>query len=174
MADKCGAKTRVGGRCRKPKMPNGRCRFHGGMSTGPKTPNTKRNAFKHGIYARLLNAQAKQALSTNHLGTLDHELRIARFQLSMAMEAQARANGEPELEEIVEHDLVGFGSKKDTTTRVRDYAAIIDKRLARIESLEKSRLMLITKLGLDDPPDMDAGKLTPGTPDEPPPANPIR
>lgn len=33
----CGAHTRAGGLCRKPPMPNGRCRFHGGCSTGPRT-----------------------------------------------------------------------------------------------------------------------------------------
>lgn len=174
MADKCGAKTRAGGKCRKPKMPNGRCRYHGGMSTGPKSPNTQRNAFKHGIYAKLLTDQAAAVVATDRLGALDHELSVARYQLAMALEAQAQANGEPELDEIVVRDLRGPGSKKDTISRVRDYAAIIDKRLARIESLEKSRLALIMKLGLDDPADMDASKLTPGTPDEPAPANPIR
>ena len=30
----CGAKTRKGARCRSPAMPNGRCRMHGGKSTG--------------------------------------------------------------------------------------------------------------------------------------------
>ncbi len=42
---KCGAKTRAGGRCKAPAawdrrkdVPrNGRCRLHGGLSTGPKT-----------------------------------------------------------------------------------------------------------------------------------------
>ena len=33
----CGARTRVGGRCRRRSMRNGRCRLHGGCSTGPKT-----------------------------------------------------------------------------------------------------------------------------------------
>ncbi len=46
---KCGAKTRVGGKCKatpvwdktnnKPK--NGRCRMHGGLSTGARTPEGK-------------------------------------------------------------------------------------------------------------------------------------
>ena len=32
----CGAKTRSGGSCRQPAMPNGRCRLHGGKSlSGP-------------------------------------------------------------------------------------------------------------------------------------------
>jgi hypothetical protein len=33
----CGARTRVGGRCRRRSMRNGKCRLHGGCSTGPKT-----------------------------------------------------------------------------------------------------------------------------------------
>ena len=34
----CGARTRGGGSCRTPGMRNGRCRMHGGASTGPRTP----------------------------------------------------------------------------------------------------------------------------------------
>ncbi len=33
----CGAKTRAGAPCRNIPMKNGRCRMHGGGSTGPKT-----------------------------------------------------------------------------------------------------------------------------------------
>jgi hypothetical protein len=36
-APKCGARTRRGRPCRAPAMANGRCRMHGGLSTGPKT-----------------------------------------------------------------------------------------------------------------------------------------
>jgi ribosomal protein L32 len=36
-AERCGAKTRRGTVCQCPGMPNGRCRLHGGLSTGPKT-----------------------------------------------------------------------------------------------------------------------------------------
>jgi len=35
---RCGARTRAGGCCRQPAMANGRCRLHGGLSTGPRTP----------------------------------------------------------------------------------------------------------------------------------------
>jgi hypothetical protein len=37
-AARCGAKNRCGGSCQCPAMPNGRCRLHGGLSTGPRTP----------------------------------------------------------------------------------------------------------------------------------------
>jgi hypothetical protein len=33
-ATRCGAKTRRGTPCQSPAMPNGRCRMHGGPSTG--------------------------------------------------------------------------------------------------------------------------------------------
>jgi hypothetical protein len=34
----CGARTRNGTPCRVAAMKNGRCRMHGGRSTGPRTP----------------------------------------------------------------------------------------------------------------------------------------
>ena len=37
-APRCGAKTRKGTPCKAPAMKNGRCRMHGGKSTGPRTP----------------------------------------------------------------------------------------------------------------------------------------
>ena len=37
----CGAKTRMGRPCIATALPNGRCRIHGGLSTGAKTPEGK-------------------------------------------------------------------------------------------------------------------------------------
>ena len=37
MDTRCGARTRPGTPCRRWPMPNGRCRLHGGCSTGPRT-----------------------------------------------------------------------------------------------------------------------------------------
>src|SRR5438445_400377 len=55
-APRCGAKTRKGTRCQCPAMPNGRCRLHGGLSTGPRTPEgiecIRRAVTKHGRYSR--------------------------------------------------------------------------------------------------------------------------
>jgi hypothetical protein len=36
-AGRCGARTRGGATCKSRSMPNGRCRMHGGKSTGPRT-----------------------------------------------------------------------------------------------------------------------------------------
>ena len=59
-APRCGAKTRKGKSCRQAAMANGRCRMHGGASTGPRTPEglerSRRSNWKHGYYS----AEAKQ------------------------------------------------------------------------------------------------------------------
>jgi len=41
---RCGAKTRAGCACRQPAMTNGRCRLHGGKSTGARTAEGRRRA----------------------------------------------------------------------------------------------------------------------------------
>ncbi len=55
-APRCGAKAKSTGEpCQGPAMANGRCRLHGGLSTGPKTEEGKAKvrvaATKHGMYA---------------------------------------------------------------------------------------------------------------------------
>lgn len=45
---RCGASTRQSTPCKSPAMANGRCRMHGGKSTG--APKGNQNAFKHGMY----------------------------------------------------------------------------------------------------------------------------
>jgi len=54
----CGARARQNGDkpCRQPAMANGRCRLHGGKSTGPKTAEGKLKAamanYKYGYYTK--------------------------------------------------------------------------------------------------------------------------
>lgn len=52
----CGAKTRSGNPCKNRAMPNGRCRMHGGKSTGapPAKMRKNDNAKKHGLFAKYL------------------------------------------------------------------------------------------------------------------------
>ena len=51
---RCGAMTRAGTPCRSPAMPNGRCRMHGGTSTGPRTAaglaRLRKARTMHGLY----------------------------------------------------------------------------------------------------------------------------
>src|SRR5215831_6791156 len=60
-APRCGAKTRRGTACQCPAMANGRCRLHGGLSTGPKTAEgierIRRAVTKHGNYTKRAKAE---------------------------------------------------------------------------------------------------------------------
>jgi len=51
---KCGAKTRSGGKCGHYSMANGRCRYHGGKSTGAKNPRVM-----HGYYTKAAKEERK-------------------------------------------------------------------------------------------------------------------
>ena len=54
----CGAEAkRTGIRCQLIAMENGKCRFHGGLSTGPKTPEGKARALANLRQFRHLGTQ---------------------------------------------------------------------------------------------------------------------
>ena len=72
-APRCGAKTRNGTSCQCPAMANGRCRLHGGLSTGPKTADgierIRRAVTKHGRYtaaAKMEQNQYRALLQDGH------------------------------------------------------------------------------------------------------------
>lgn len=171
----CGAKTRNGGTCKRAQMPNGRCNLHGGKSTGPKSPNTKNNASSPGsIYSQFLTEEEREIEKVIKLGNIDDELIIMRIRLRRTLDAERTANGAPELDEVTEND--GGSEYIATETRklkVRDYPALIDKTMARIESLEKTRKTLLEESrssdGLEDMTRDD----TTISPDEPIPEKPI-
>ena len=48
----CGAKTRAGGKCRCKALPNGKCALHGGKSTGPTSPEGRRQSARNLAKAR--------------------------------------------------------------------------------------------------------------------------
>ena len=65
-APRCGAKTRRGSSCQCPAMTNGRCRLHGGKSTG--APIGNKNALKSGehtaeakVFRRYMNALLRES-----------------------------------------------------------------------------------------------------------------
>jgi len=67
----CGAKTRCGTPCQGPGMANGRCRTHGGTSTGPRTDAgieaIRRSRTVHGYYSQ-------QALAARQAARGDRQL----------------------------------------------------------------------------------------------------
>ncbi len=58
---RCRAYARSTGKpCQAKALPNGRCKLHGGMSTGPKTPEG-RQAIAMATKQRMFNGQLKSA-----------------------------------------------------------------------------------------------------------------
>lgn len=58
-APRCGGRTRRGSSCQAPAMKNGRCRMHGGPSTGPKTPEGLARSRKANWKTGKYSAEAK-------------------------------------------------------------------------------------------------------------------
>ena len=74
---RCGAKTRPGHPCGHYAMKNGRCRYHGGKSTGAKNPHS---SIKHGHYTKkaIENRKAMNQflkLARKTLGDINEEIK---------------------------------------------------------------------------------------------------
>ncbi|MDO8729281.1 MAG: HGGxSTG domain-containing protein [bacterium] len=78
----CGAKTRSGDPCKSPGMKNGRCRQHGGASTGAKI-KTGRGA----AYLRIFGERFSQLASDPDLLKADAELALFDLLLTERVEA---------------------------------------------------------------------------------------
>ena len=147
MAKYCGAKTRAGGQCKVWAMPNGRCRVHGGSSTGAKTLNVAGNAMKHGIYSDLIHPSDEHHCdSIKLIAGVENELLIARLQLRRALKAQANADllsdGMEVYETVEREGAEKVMASSEIKKKLRDYPQIIDRLMSRIESLERTRKML--------------------------------
>lgn len=154
----CGAKTRGSGEpCKRHAVPGSkRCKLHGGKSTG--APKGSKNAAKPGsIYSKYLTAEENETLGQIELGRVDDEIKLTRIRL---MRALARENEygntlEIDSEKVEPLEIEGKDtgvSKTTTTSKVRDYAGLIDKLTARIESLERTRAELLKTNPLELPP----------------------
>ena len=159
MANLCGAKTRSGSPCQSKAMANGRCRMHGGKSTGAPKGN-KNNLKAGGIYSQFLTDEERVISTEMELGSLDEELKLCKIRLMRTLKAEAEQQAQVEefdkleLEALNEApSLIGGLPDNDELIqtkqfRRRDYGAIIDRLIARIESLETRRASLI-QMSLD-------------------------
>src|SRR5690625_331306 len=83
----CGAKTRAGTPCRNGAMANGRCRMHGGKSTGPTKKN--KNSMKHGLFAKYLPDETLEIMdSINEIKPLDILWTNIQMQFASIIRAQ--------------------------------------------------------------------------------------
>ena len=106
-APRCGARRKFDdGACQQPAMRNGRrCRLHGGMSTGPRTPEglerSRTARLKHGFYSAEAIEKRRAARESARL------LRDNTRELRAVMRVVLRAEREGELvsEDVAERIL---------------------------------------------------------------------
>jgi len=96
-APRCGARTRAGCACRQPAMANGRCRLHGGKSTGARTAaglvRCRTASLVHGHRtAEIIDLKSAAARSSLRLGAL---IRHARASLQSERPTPCPATAAP-------------------------------------------------------------------------------
>jgi len=156
MAKECGARTRAGGSCKAPAMGNGRCRVHGGKSTGPKDQAANTNAVKHGFYSSALQPEERALYERVQVGSLDDEIKLARVKLhrfvqrSGSLELQEMVDGALEVTRKMgmaydhESESVQPYDKKEFKATAPDYADLIIRQLDLIRKLELARRDLMS------------------------------
>src|SRR5690625_144479 len=88
---RCGAKTRSGKPCKNWAMKNGRCRMHGGKSTGapPEKMKKNSNARTHGLFAKYLPDETLEIMnSINDINPLDILWTNIKMQFASIIRAQ--------------------------------------------------------------------------------------
>lgn len=143
----CGAKTRSGQPCQNRAMENGRCRMHGGKNKP--APKGNQYAAKPGsLYSQFLTDDENAIAASLEFGQVDEELRLTRIRLMRALQRENDLGDTLEIEaeetEPIEIDGKATGlTKTKTKSKVRDYAGLIDRLTARVESLEARRAALV-------------------------------
>ena len=136
---RCGAKTRSGKTCKNWAMPNGRCRMHGGKSTGapPEKMKKNSNARKHGLFAKYLPKETLEIV--NDIGDMD-PLNILYMNIKMQFASILRAQQIMFVENKEDHTTFKTKEREDEITIEEQYEvhASWDKQATFMNSLSRS------------------------------------
>lgn len=146
MAETCGAKTRSGAKCKSRPMANGRCRMHGGKSTGA-PENT--NAVKHGFYSDALQPEERILWERVTPGSIDDEIRLMRVKLHRLV----RLSGSQDVADLIDAALevarkqgndpqLGPFDRSEIKVKAPQYADLILAAVGEIRKLELQRLQM--------------------------------
>ncbi|WP_113028779.1 HGGxSTG domain-containing protein [Paenibacillus contaminans] len=100
----CGAKNRRGEPCAKTPLENGRCKLHGGKSTGPADQKSNTNAIKTGITATKTQSNMYQELY-GYIPAEEHDPllrsnRLLMVQKHLLMSYMYKIHQDPSLEDL--------------------------------------------------------------------------
>lgn len=137
--NRCGAKTRSGKPCKAYAMPNGRCRMHGGKSTGapPEKMKKNSNARTHGLFAKYLPDETLEIMdSINDINPID----ILWTNIKMQFASIIRAQQIMYVEDIENIDVFTTRKKKDEfgTDEQYEIHTSWDKQATFMNSLSRS------------------------------------
>ncbi len=126
--------------------------MHGGTSPG--APKGSRRALKHGIYSDVLLPEDVELMEGQEIGTLDHEIKVARIRLRRALREQVRqeceANGVDSFELNEVTITTADGKTESEVKRIRrDYSREIRAYVRLVADLEVKRLQLAAGGGGD-------------------------
>ena len=117
--NRCGAVTRNRASCRNPAMPNGRCRMHGGKSTGPRTEEglerARKARWKHGHRSRRRSLfPLLAAMAYLGLDAFLQEKRVLEEVFGMRRKRRGRPRRRIDLQTILarEHRLFVYGTTR--------------------------------------------------------------
>jgi hypothetical protein len=147
-APRCSAHTRSGTCCRQPAMPNGRCRFHGGLSTGPRTAEglarSRTARFVHGgRTAEIIDLRSAAARSARRM-----KLLLAAAKQGLAANASfPHAVGEGRDGGLSTNAPAGHGLHRSVSPRSLDEvnrkdAKAQSDRVARVVPLHQDKSMI--------------------------------
>lgn len=158
----CGAKTRAGGICQNVAMKNGKCRLHGGKSTG--APKGNQNSATPGsIYSKFLTDEENEVVSQEGIDSLESEIKLYRARLYRLVKLEQEQGEMLELNmKTTQTPVVGglpippdeneedSGLIETNQYAKRDYSTLINQTTARLQSLIQQRnAMLGQKLDLE-------------------------
>ena len=141
--NQCGAKTRSGEPCKRRALANGRCRLHGGKSTGPKDSSKLRgnkNALKHGMYETIwldtLTEEERELyyqVSTDPNLQVDSEYRLSelRIRRMLIRIQQEEQKDEPDHAEI--------RAIEDAITKVQMNVAALIRENGKLRDMQKQK-----------------------------------
>jgi hypothetical protein len=143
----CGAKTRGGGKCKKPAMPNGRCKLHGG-----KTPSgTDSVHFKHGLYSKVFHGRMAERFADADADKtpldLLAELKIQRAMLAERID-QVSAQPTPKADDLKSVTFLADAVVRTAATiaKTRNDTALT---IAEVKFLQVGMMRLIEKYVTD-------------------------
>ena len=171
-APRCGAKTRHGSLCRGPAMRNGRCRMHGGRSTGPRTSaglrRSRKARWKTGAYSSKSKKAHREAMASlryihrfcemfnrydsmmEYLEEIENQINAGRSEGLMANCIAARGMWLRHLVVMKEGEILNGSRrrKKSKSLRLEETVTLLLEAGARGEGLDELR-----KIGLTYPKD---------------------